>query len=174
MGNCVEDVKIQERQDDGPSRRFWIPRRRVPVRVQLADNSIVSGELYADVRGADGAPGRVLDRLNDPLETYLPLAADDKHVLLNKAGITTVQLPVGEGSALGRGMTSDREVRVRMILSNGERLDGRMRAPLEEHARLLDYLNSTRQMFFALEGENKATLINGSFILSVTELLDSD
>jgi hypothetical protein len=174
MGNCAEEVKIQERQDEGQTRRFWIPRRRVPVRIQLVDNSVVSGELYADVRGADGAPGRVLDRLNDPLETYLPLASDNKHILLNKPGITTVQLSVSEGSALGRGLTSDREVRVRMILSNGKRLDGRIRAPLEEHARLLDYLNSTKQMFFALEGDNQATLINGSSILSVTELLHSD
>jgi hypothetical protein len=174
MSSCAEDIKVREQKENRQARRFWIPRRRVPVRIQLADNSVVSGELYADVRGADGAPGRVLDRLNDPLETYLPLASDDKHILLNKAGITTVQLSVGEGGALGRGLTSDRELRVRMILSNGKRLDGSIRAPLEEHARLLDYLNSTNQMFFALQGEKKATLINGRCILSITELHNSE
>jgi hypothetical protein len=174
MGNCVEDIKIQDEQGEQQHRRFWIPRRRVPVKIQLVDGSVVSGELYADVKGPDGAPGRVLDRLNDPLDTYLPLAADDRHILLNKSGITTVQLSVKEGAALGRGLTSDREVRVRLTLSSGKRLDGTIRAPLEEHARLLDYLNSAKQMFFALEGEKKATLVNGSSILSVTELLEED
>jgi hypothetical protein len=116
----------------------------------------------------------VLDRLNDPLETYLPLAANDKHILLNKPGIMTVQLSVGEGGALGRGLTSDRKLRVRMILSNGKKLEGTIRAPLEQHARLLDFLNSTKQMFFALLDDRWATLINGRCIVSVTELLDSD
>jgi hypothetical protein len=173
MGNCVEDVKIQERQEKQQARRVWIPRRRVPVSVRLNDNSVVSGELYAEVKGSDGAPGRVLDRLNDPLETYLPLAANDRHILLNKSGIATVRLAIEEGGALSRGQTSDRELRVSIILSSGERLDGRIRASLENHARLLDYLNSTKQMFFAIEDDNEATLINGGCILSVTEQLDT-
>ncbi len=174
MGDCAENVMTPEQQEKQQTRRFWVPRRRVPVRVQQADNSVTLGELYADIKGADGAPGRVLDRLNDPLETYLPLAADNRHILLNKTGITTVQLAVGESGALGRGLTSDREVRVRVVLSNGESLEGTIRAPLEEHARLLDYLNSTRQMFFSLTGGKMATLINGRCILSVTELHGSE
>ena len=74
MGNRDEGVAVATKEDGATTRSLWVPRRRVPVQVQMADRTLLSGELYADVKSLDGTPGRVLDRLNDSAETFLPLA----------------------------------------------------------------------------------------------------
>lgn len=118
---------------------MWVPKRRVQARVQLADRSTLEGGLYADAHPLDRTPARVLDRLADPTEAYIPLASGDRHILLRKAGIVSVQLdqqdmgiPVAPGS---------RRIQVRIALRSGTVIESYLRALLPTHARALDYLN---------------------------------
>jgi hypothetical protein len=169
-----EGLAVAAYEDKALTRSLWVPRRRVPVQVQLADGSLLEGELYADVKSADGTPGRVLDRLNDSRETFLPLARDDKHILLRKSGIATVRLETEEEEIRNRGADGTREVRARIDLSDGTSLEGMIPAPLSPQARLLDYLNASREKFSVLRAGRQVTLINGACVMAVTELRETE
>ena len=69
---------------------FRTPQRMVPVRVLLEDGQKLEGGFYVPATGPDGNPGRLLDRLNDASEEFLPLAGRYE-TLLNKACIVTVE-----------------------------------------------------------------------------------
>jgi hypothetical protein len=144
----------------------------VPVQVQLADSTLLSGELYAEVKSPDGTPGRVLDRLNDSAETFLPLACEDRHILLKKSGIATVRIEVDDEEAHSRTLDGLRELRARINLSDGTVLEGLISAPLSPQVRLLDYLNAMKQKFSILRTGRQVTLINIEFILAVTEIIE--
>jgi hypothetical protein len=174
MGKLDECLTVAEHDERAMTRSLWVPRRRVPVQVQLADGSLLSGELYADVKSIDGMPGRVLDRLNESQETFLPLASDDKHILLKKSGIATVRLDAGEEEFRGGAAEGTREVRARISLSDGTHLEGMIPAPLSPRARLLDYLNASREKFSVLRNDRQVTLINSACVLAVTELRDPE
>jgi hypothetical protein len=174
MGKLDEGLAVAEQDDSMLTNSLWVPRRRVPVRVQLADGSVQSGELYADVKSANGTPGRVLDRLNESREFFLPLASDDQHILLKKSGIATVRLEVEEEEVRARPADGTREIRARIRLSDGTQLEGMITAPLSPRARLLDYLNATRQKFTVLSDGQQVTLINSACVLSITELSDPE
>ena len=66
----------------------------VAVRVTLENGRTVEGGLYVPAIGPDGQPGRLLDRLNDEAEQFLPLAGRHE-TLLNKSAIVSVQLASG-------------------------------------------------------------------------------
>jgi hypothetical protein len=174
MGNMDEGVTVVTQDDNELARTLWVPRRRVPVEVQLIDRSFLSGELYADVKSPDGTPGRVLDRLNDSQETYLPLAGDDRHILLKKSGIAFVRLELDDEEVSNHDFDGTSEVRARLSLSDGTHLDGMIPAAVSPKVRLLDCLNASRQNFTALRRGRQVTLINSAYLLAVTELRDSD
>lgn len=148
---------------------FRTPQRMVPVRVLLEDGRALEGGLYAPVTGPDGNPGRLLDRLNDDTEEFLPLAGRYE-TLLNKSWILTVQLASGHEQPEGIESEVAREQRVRVTLTQGEPLEGWIRYLMpEERGRLLDYLNEAPR-FIPLIGESRVTLIHRRFIISVQEL----
>ena len=53
---------------------YRVPQRKIPVRVALADGVTLDGALFAPAAGPDGAPGRLIDRLNEEQEHFLALA----------------------------------------------------------------------------------------------------
>ena len=141
----------------------------VAVRVTLENGRTVEGGLYVPAIGPDGQPGRLLDRLNDATERFLPLAGRHE-TLLNKSTIVSVQLASGHERAEGIEHEVAREQQVRMALRQGEVVDGWIRYLMpEEKARLLDYLNAA-PAFIPVIGERRVTLVQRRFILSIQEL----
>ena len=141
----------------------------VAVRVTLENGRTVEGGLYVPAIGPDGQPGRLLDRLNDEVERFLPLAGRHE-TLLNKSAIVSVQLASGHERAEGIESGVAREQQVRMLLRRGEAVDGWIRYLMpEEKARLLDYLNAA-PTFIPVIGERRVTLVQRRFILSIQEL----
>jgi len=174
MGKLDEGLAVAEHEESAMTSSLWVPRRRVQVRVQLVDGSLLSGELYADVKRADGTPGRVLDRLNESQEIFLPLASDDQHILLKKSGISTVRLAVDEEEIGAPANDGTKEVRARISLSDGTHLEGMIPAPLSPRARLLDYFNASSKTFSVLRNGRQVTLINGACVMAVTELRETE
>lgn len=146
-----------------------IPQRMVPVRVLLADSQTVEGGFYVPAIGPDGRPGRLLDRLNDDAEEFVPLAGRYE-TLLSKSSIVYVQLASGQERLEGIEATLAREQQVRLVLSLGNTAEGWLRYLMpEEKARLLDYLNVAPR-FIPLIGAQRVTVVNRRFITSVQEL----
>ncbi len=148
---------------------YRTPQRMVPVRVLLEDGRRLQGGFYVPATGLDGNPGRLLDRLNDASEKFLPLAG--KHeTLLNKAWIVAVVLASGHQQAEVIESEIAREQRVRMALAQGKTVEGWLRFLMpEERGRLLDYLNEAPP-FIPVIGEQRVTLVHRRFIQSVQEL----
>lgn len=145
------------------------PQRMVPVRVLVEDGHMLEGGLYVPATGADGGPGRLLDRLNDDTQAFLPLAGRHE-TLLNKSRIVTVQLASGHERPEGITEQHAREQRVRFHLAGGYVVDGWVRYFMpDEHARLLDYLNECPR-FIPVIGDQRVTLVHRLFVSSVEEL----
>lgn len=148
---------------------FRTPQRMVPVRILLNDGQILDGGLYVPATGPDGRPGRLLDRLNDEVEEFLPVAGRYE-TLVSKSWIVSVQLAAGHEQPEGIEDEIAREQQVRVVLARGNPIDGWIRYLMpEEKARLLDYLN-VAPPFVPVIAEHRITLIHRRFIVSVQEL----
>lgn len=148
---------------------FRTPRRVVPVRVLLEDGRKWEGGLYAPAAGPDGNPGRLIDRLNDDAEEFLPLAGRYQ-TLLNKSRIVTIELATGEEQAECIESEAARGQQVKITLTCGVTLAGRIRYLMPEgRGRLLDYLNAAPR-FIPLIGESRVSLVHRRFVVSVQEL----
>jgi hypothetical protein len=145
-----------------------IHKRRVPVQIQLATRKSLDGNLYSELHRPDGTPANVVDRLNDPSESFVPLAAEDTHYLLAKSRIVSVKLqpkeidvPAAEGV---------KELCVHIVLSTGTSHEGRMYAYLPPaRSRVLDYLNGTTRDFIPVWCDSQVIAVNVDYIASVTE-----
>jgi hypothetical protein len=148
--------------------QMWIPKKRVPVEIHMITGDLLHGAIYADARRLDGSRGRVVDRLNDRSETFLPVATEDRHVLLRKAGIVSVHVTQGDSSVVvSEGVA---EFSVRIGLATGEHLRGRLYALLPPaHGRTLDLLNKNRDDFISFLCDHDLALLNTEHIVSVTE-----
>lgn len=150
-----------------------VPKRRVPVQILLADTTTLEGAFYADVQRIDGTQATLLDRLRDPTEDYIPLATNDRHVLVRKSMIVTIgvandELPRPRATGIG-------EFGVTMTLKGGSALMGSLFVVMAHaHARALDYLNRTNEMFIPLYGESSSVLVNSEHVVTVTEHLAGD
>lgn len=148
-----------------------VPKRRAPVEVQLTNGDTFQGGFYYNVQRADGSPGRVIDRLIDPGEKYIPLATENEHVLINKSCIIVVHLREGVAERFPHA-AGTRTLNVRLKLSNGVSVEGAIHALLPAaHSRTLDYLNGSARCFLALNGKG-TTLVNSEHVVSVTEVID--
>jgi hypothetical protein len=162
-----------ERTGNAQTESLWIPRRRVAVKVQLADQSKLAGQLYADQRRPDGTPGRVVDRLNDTAEQYLPLALQDRHVLLNKAAIVTVHVDDADRELSVSDELVEHHVRVNMC--DRSQHVGKVHGILPfTQRRALDYLNNMTQRFLSLHASEKVILLNTEYVMGVVEVISQE
>ena len=152
--------------------KFRVPRREVEVSVLLADGQELEGVFYAPEAGPDGGPGRLLDRLNDPTEDFVPLSHQGENFLVNKMRVVWVQLGVGQTRYERADSEGAQEAKVRLGFGHERTLDGRLAYIMPpERSRLLDYLNAA-EGFIPLLGEERATLINRKFVSMVQSLAD--
>jgi len=147
---------------------YRVVKRKIGVRILLTDKRVIDGEFYAAEEHLNGQPGTVLDRLRDPREKYLPLAADDRHVMLSKAQIVTVRLKeddVGRPQAL-----SVSEFRILIDMTIGPRLEASFFAlSRPARARVLDHLNYAKEAFFPIFQDDCAILVNANHVVAVAE-----
>ena len=145
---------------------YQVPRREVRARVLLDDGRVLDCLMFTAVTARDGGPQRVIDRLNDPGEEFVPVSCRDDRFLVNKSGIVTVQITQGdEIAAVRTGSGSDAAVRI--SLTGGISLVGRFEISMPpERSRVIDFLNVAPR-FLALFGENRVTLVQRSYIVAV-------
>lgn len=145
---------------------FRVPKREVEARILLDDGRTVDCTIFTAVTSPEGGPQRVLDRLNDPEEEFLPVHAGEERFLLNRSGIVTVELGGEAESVEGVDSDAGKMVAVRLTLTGGIGLIGRFHLVMPpERSRVLDYLNAAPR-FLPLYGESKVTLVQRNYIVS--------
>ncbi len=149
---------------------FRVPRREQQVRVILDDGRALEADMFAAVVGPDGRPGRILDRLNDAAEDFVPVRTGEERLLLNKSGMVSIQIEGSAEDVIGAERAAGRELPVRIGLAGGSGLVGWLLVAMpRERSRVVDYLNAAPQ-FFPLIGEGQVTLVQKRFVVSVREL----
>lgn len=144
---------------------YQVPRREVGATVVLDDGRRLECQLFTAVSSPEGGPQRVLERLNDSQEEFVPVSCGDDRFLVSKPGIVTVQITQQDELD---AMESDagREAPVRLCLAGGLSLVGRFRIVMPpERSRVLDYLNEAAR-FVPLFGEDRVTLVQRSYIVT--------
>jgi hypothetical protein len=145
-----------------------MPRTAVPTRVLLTQGVVHPGELYVMSRVPQHeGEETVLEMLNRPLAFYAfrPEPGTDL-MLVAKAHTVSVtldrQAPITDPARLSAAKLLGTEV----VLSGGITLNGWASAELPpEQSRLLDYLNSTKDAFFALWSHAATHYINRAHVL---------
>ncbi len=145
---------------------YQVPRREVHSRILLDDGRILDCVMFTAVTARDGGPQRVIDRLNDSGEEFVPVSCRDDRFLVNKSGIVTVQITDRDEVAAMR-TDSGRESAVRISLTGGISLVGRFEISMPpERSRVIDFLNIASR-FVPLFGEDRVTLVQRSYIVAV-------
>ena len=147
--------------------QFQVPTRKVPARALLDDGRVLECAIYASEAGPAGHAQSLQQRLNDAAEDFVPVSSGEDRFLLNKSGIVTVEVlePRREMDLLD--LDSGQNVPVRLSLTGGLSLLGTFHVVMPPgRSRVLDFLNHAPR-FVALVGENKLTLIQRSYIVSV-------
>jgi hypothetical protein len=149
---------------------YRVPQRKIAVRVALADGATLDGALFAPAAGPDGAPGRLIDRLNEEEEHFLALAGPDESFLLRKSALVAVHLGPDDGALEYHAGEQSTAVEVRIVLEGGVALEGRVAYTMPpEKRRILDFLNAT-QGFVALARADGMTLFNRDRVVRVSDL----
>ncbi len=148
-------------------KQFQVPTRKVPTRVLLDDGRVLECVIYASKAGPAGHAQSLQDRLNDATEEFVPVSSGDDPFLLNKSGVVTVELLEPQREIELLDLQAGHEVPVRLSLTGGLSLLGTFHVIMPpERSRVLDFVNSAPR-FIALLGENKLTLIQRNYIVSV-------
>ena len=117
-----------------------------------------------------GAQERLLDRLNDGSERFLPIAAHGRHLLVRKTAIVTAWTLDESEVRAGLETPRYREIPVEVAMSVGPVIEGCLLADTDPlHDRALDNLNRVVEPFVALLGREAITLVNTAHVVSVVE-----
>lgn len=142
---------------------YRIPRAEISVRLLLDDGRTIEGDLYVPSSG-DSNLERILARLNDPHEEFVPLAVGNDRFLLNKTGILSAEI----GSpAPGPEAPGARVLVARLSLLGGLAIVGKLRIEMPpERSRVLDYMNAAPR-FLPVWGDEKVTVVQRRVIVSI-------
>ena len=152
--------------------QFRVPQRKIAVELTLVGGTRLAGEAYVPETGPGGEPGRLVDRLNDGGERFLPVTRDTSGSLVRKRAIVAIRLGEDDAARENRTQEHEREVRVGMVLEEGLTLEGRVAYTLPpERSRLIDYFNAAPR-FIVLLDDGIATLINSDRVVSIERLDD--
>jgi len=147
-----------------------VPKRKVRVRVRLMNRSMLDGQIYVATKTSRGTSEQVVDRLNDIAERFLPFAMENRHILLNKANIITVEVsgPAAEGE---KPYTTGLDYfDLEFWAPDGGEVPGRAYALVEPaHSRALDVMNRTTARFVSLVQEDRVVIVNLSYVVAILE-----
>jgi hypothetical protein len=146
-----------------------IPKRKVPVRLQLDSGEAVEGRVYLDyIDVIHRGEQTLLDKFNDDYE-WFPLAGEDGVQILNRRRVLTVEPGDGLPPELVRKENSPvfRREEVTLVLPGGLRLAGQIAMDLpDEFSRVSDFLNFP-QSFFALERSEGPVLVAKDHLVGI-------
>jgi|SRR5512134_2160266 hypothetical protein len=146
---------------------LFLPRSAVSVRLRLDTGDPIAGEVFVMQRVAhrDG-PETVLEMLNRP-EAFFPFRPADGSPVLLVARAHTLALSVATTEPLGDPDRREaaQAIAVSVTLTTGETLAGEawFEAPITRQ-RPLDYLNASRDPFFALVRGEVTDYINRAHV----------
>jgi hypothetical protein len=148
---------------------FRVPKTEVAARIRLADGEELDCTLYTTSTGPTGEPGRILDRLNDGSEKFVPLAAGSERLLVNKRSLVWVRLDANSEPLPDRpGML---ERRVRLALSDGQSLEGHLRYEMPPgRQRLIDFLNDSPPFVAVALSPEGTAVLHRQYLSRVVEL----
>ncbi len=151
-----------------------VPKRSVEVRLLLEGGESFEGTLYVPPTGPYGGPGRLIDRLNDETEAFMPLvSAESDTRLVSKARILTLEVAADQEDPEPIDTFASRELEVIIDTVGGLSLSGRLVFVMPPgQRRTLDFLNAAAA-FISLANEDKTTLIRRAGIVSVREQEES-
>jgi hypothetical protein len=145
-----------------------VPRRRLPVHLQLSDGRVVVGEAYVAIGGA-GHEERLLDRLNDSGEHFLPIAVDGRHLLVRKMSVVSAWT-TDMNEVQAEAEAPRRDILVEVVTSRGPVLEGHLRTEgASPNDRALDVLNGLTAPFVALLSPGGIALVNTGHVVAVLE-----
>lgn len=157
---------------------FRVEKRRAEAALTLTTGATVRGCFFlAGERASHGGPERIADLLN--VETgFFPFeltgASRPYTVLFNRAQVIVVTLLESTVEAQldpGYSVATEREVHV--LLSNGERIEGRVRVYRPTgRDRLSDYAR-VPDMFRYIETDDATLVINSAHIVELREIGDA-
>lgn len=147
---------------------FALPRTAIPTRVLLTEGAAHAGELYVMERVPqhEGAES-VLEMLNRPQAFYAfrPEPGTDV-MLVAKLHTMSVTLDRQAPMADPARLSAAKLLGIEVVLAGGTMFNGWASAELPpEQARLLDYLNSTQDRFFAVWTHAATHYINRAHVL---------
>lgn len=146
-----------------------VPKRGVAVKVFLEGGHTLEGEVFVPASGPYGGPGRLIDRLNDQDEDFMPLSGEAGTSLVNKARVIAVEVPPDYEEADDVDAAPSLELQVEIKAIESLTLAGRVLHDMPPgQRRTLDYLNAA-PAFITLLGESGATLIRRTAIVGVRE-----
>jgi hypothetical protein len=135
--------------------QFRIPKFAVPIVCYTILGEQMSGEIFVDILLTEGySPGQILDFLNER-SAFFPLRLNrDRSVLVLKESVVQVEVP---------GLIAQYEEHIQSFVTRKDVVlhltTGPVRATLvldlpQEHSRILDLVNTGKDFFPALVGEN--------------------
>ena len=145
-----------------------LPRTPIPANLLLAQGVSRPGQVYVMQRVPhhDG-PETVLELLNRPEGFFAFRPAEDDDVLL-VSKLQTVSLSVDRQAPIAdpARLSAARMLGVEIALAGGATLGGWASAELpQQQARLLDYLNTSHESFFAVWTHAATHYVNRAFVL---------
>lgn len=156
---------------------YRIEKRRAEAALTLTTGAMVHGCFFlAGARATQGGPERVADLLNAesgffPFETNTEAAPHT--VLYNRSQLVVVRLLENTIEAqLDPGYAIATERCVRMLLSNGQRVEGRVRVYRPSgRDRLSDYARLP-EIFRYVETDEATLIVNSAHIVELREIGD--
>ena len=149
---------------------FSLPSVAIPATLLQTSGGKREGEIFTMERVPQhSGPETALDLLNRP-EAFFPFRPrkDDTGVLLvAKARTVMVSVPRADAEDADR-LSAAKQASLEVTLADGTRLSGWATLELpEHHSRLLDYLNASRDEFFALATADHMHIVNRAHVLYV-------
>jgi hypothetical protein len=159
-----------EREDDPVEKSgLKILKRQMPVTLWVHPEGRVVGSMFLTFPSSDSDGGeRPADVINRDVDFLVFKLEDTEEIrFYNKGSIIRVEYWDG-----GPEEQSGRPQPCRITMMDGALFDGEIRKQLpEEHSRLYDYMNDTRERFLNLHlGAGNVALINKSYIVSISSI----
>jgi hypothetical protein len=154
---------------------FRVEKRRAEAALTLTTGATVRGCFFlADGKASHGGPERVADLLNADAGFFpfeLNTDSTPYTVLYNRSQLVVVTLLENTIEAqLDPGYTVATEREVRMLLSNGESVEGRVRVYRPSgRDRVSDYARMA-EMFRYVETDEATLIINSAHIVELREI----
>jgi hypothetical protein len=149
---------------------FSLPSVAIPATLLQTSGGKREGEIFTMQRVPQHAgPETALDLLNRP-EAFFPFrpTKDGSGVLLvAKARTVMLSVPRTQPEDPDR-LSAAKQTSLEVTLADGSKLSGWATLELPEyHSRLLDYLNASRDEFFALATADQLHIVNRTHVLYV-------